>query len=187
LAEADGKTMETPNEMRISILIAFASFMLVLIGCTVDRPMVRMAKGVTLSNYRGFAVEVTKNGTGTPLPAVILEEITEQLRSKLAERGIKVYADNGDEQGVVVLRSTLVSFEVTKSVVLAILPGSKDECIIHAELIDKHTNQALGDFVARGTTAGGGPIVLATAPETRMIDMAAASIAEEIARHMGKR
>ncbi|MCC7239558.1 MAG: hypothetical protein IT421_08675 [Candidatus Brocadia sp.] len=47
--------------MRIAILSAFASFMLALMGCAVDRPMVRMAKGVTLSNYRGFAVEITKN------------------------------------------------------------------------------------------------------------------------------
>ena len=66
--------------------------------------------------------------------------IAERLRSKLTERGITLYADNSDEQGVAVLQSTLVSYEVTNRVALALLPGSQDECIIHAELIDKHTN-----------------------------------------------
>jgi len=179
--------MKTLNVMRIGRLVAPVSLMLVLIGCSVDRPMVRMSKGVTLSVYRGFEVEVTKNGTGSDLPPVILEEVTKRLRSRLAGRGVTVYPDKGDEQGVAVLRSTLVSYEVMKPGALAILPGSKDECIVHVELIDKHTKQSLGDFVARGTAGGGGLIGLATATETRMIDMAAASIAEEIARHMEKR
>jgi len=179
--------METSTDIRIALFAALASSMLVLIGCASDRPMIRLANGVNFSDYRWFAVEDTKNGTDTLLPAVILEEITGRLRSKLVEKGLAVYADNGDEQRVAVLRSTLVSYEVIKPVALAIIPGTKDECIVHVELIDKRTSQTLGDFVARGTAAGGGPIVLATAPETRMIDMAATSIAEEIARLAGKR
>jgi hypothetical protein len=178
--------------MRTDLLIALASSILVLVGCAADRPMVRMNKGVTLSGYRVFEVELTKNGTGKPLPDMILEKITKRLRLKLAEKGLTVHEQKGDETGVVVLRNILISYDLINPGEYAVIPGFKNECIVQAELIDKTTNQVLGEFVARGTIRPGGGlagnvIVLALDLETRMIDMVAESIAEEIARQVGRR
>jgi hypothetical protein len=179
--------------MRTDLLIAFTSFVLVLVGCArADRPMVRMDKGVTLSGYRVFEVGLTKNGTGKPLPEMILEKITKRLRLKLAEKGLTVQEQKGDETGVVVLRSTLISYDLINPGEYAVIPGFKDECIIQTESIDKTTNQVLGEFVARGTIRPGGGLagnvtVLVSDLETRMIDMAVESIVEEIARQVGRK
>jgi hypothetical protein len=139
-----------------------------------------MEKGISLSNYKTFQVELTSNGTNTSIPDIILIETSKRLRSKLSERGIIVTPKGELEEGSIVLRSTLLLYEAHKS---WLPPGlTKYECIVQAELIDKKTNQSLGVFVAAGTYHGERLKELKTdlKPEIFIIDEAAESIAEEI-------
>ena len=57
--------------MKSNFSIAFIFFAIVLNSCAVERPMVRMEKGISLSDYKTFQVELTSNGTNTSIPDII--------------------------------------------------------------------------------------------------------------------
>jgi hypothetical protein len=144
--------------------------------------MVRVESGTSLATYGVFEVETATNDTRGALPSELITQFSERLRETVSDVQTSGAGKVTQDQKTAVIRTRIISYESANPAAMAAVLGSKYELIVFSELFDKSTNQRLMEFVATGSTGGGGPIALAVDNEKTVIDMAARSIAEEISR-----
>jgi len=163
------------------ILYIFCLFLLLGGGCATERPMVRMEKGASLTGYKLVEVTPVSNETGRTYDFEVTDVITQYIKSSLQEKGFTVAEITSAEENVIILKSSLTSYEPGSAFKRWLLPGyGKTQCTLKTSLIDKKTGKILGEMVAAEAVGSGG--LYSIGADKWILNVVAKSISDEIDR-----
>ena len=163
---------------KISSLIFFI-FVIFFSGCVASKPMVYMEKGVSLADYNVFEVLPVQNSTGKTYEFDVGNTLTQNIKSELKEKGFQV-ADRTTTSGkVLIIKSTLLSYEPGSAFKRWLAPGyGSTQATVKTLLIDKKTRRSLGEFMSADTVGSGG--LFSAGADKGILDSIAIGIVDEI-------
>lgn len=163
------------------ILYIFCLVLLLVGGCVTERPMVRVEKGASLTGYDVFEVTPVSNETGRTYDFEVTDVITQYIKSSLQEKGFTVAEITNAKKNVIILKSSLISYEPGSAFNRWLLPGyGKTQCTVKTSLIDRKTGKILGEMVAAEAVGGGG--LYSIGADKWILNVVAKSISDEIDR-----
>ena len=129
--------------------------LLVVGGCGVRavRPsklMVRMEKGVSLSEYKVFEVMPVSNETGKTFEFDVADELTQHIKAKIKDKGYVINERKEVKDSVLVIKSSLITYEPGSAAKRYLLPlsGKGDtRATVRTSFIDKMTGKVIGEMV----------------------------------------
>jgi hypothetical protein len=127
-----------------------------MIACT-PRPIGKVAGNIPISKYDLFEVEPVTDDTEKNFDFDVAGELTRQIILKLQGKGYKVINDPKAKKGVLLIRSTLISYAPGNAFKRWLAPGlGKTQATVRAVLIDKDSGEIISDIVfAEAVQAGG--------------------------------
>jgi hypothetical protein len=164
--------------MKILTIIVCLIFVFIS-GCVSSKPMVSMRGNVSLAGYKSFEVEPVLNETGKKFDFDVSGKLTEEIKSKMIEKGFVVSERTSSSAQVLIIKSSLISYEPGNAFKRWILPGfGKTQATVKTSLIDKKTGKVLGELVSAETVSAGG--LYSAGADKRILDAIAEGIVDEI-------
>jgi hypothetical protein len=130
---------------------------------------------VSLNGYGAFEVVPVSNETGEASGSDVAAEMTKHIMSKLKEKGFNITDTSGK---TVVIKSSLTSYETR-------VAGTAS-CTVKSILIDKGTQEVLGEIVTTSTVSAGGLPQLGLETGRAIMEMVADDIVNQIERRIRK-
>jgi len=159
--------------------IVFLIFAIIMSGCVTSKPMVSMVKGVSLAGYKVFEVQPVQNETGKTYEFNVSNTLTQNIKSKLRNKGFLVSDGTAISEKVLTIKSSLLSYEPGSALKRWFAPGfGKTQATVRTLLIDKKTGKVFGEFVSADTVSAGG--LYSAGADKRILDAIATGIADEI-------
>ncbi len=123
--------------------------LLVVGGCPSypTKLMVRMEKGVSLSEYKVFEVMPVSNETGKTFEFDVADELTQHIKAKIKDKGYVINERKEVKDSVLVIKSSLITYE-PGSAAKRFLGGGKTRATVRTSLIDKMTGKVIGEIVS---------------------------------------
>jgi len=162
---------------KLSIIV----FLIVLIisGCATSKPMVFTDKKVSLVDYKVFEVPAVLNETGKTFEFDVADTLTQNIKSKLIDKGYKVSDGTATSEKVLTIKSSLLSYESGSAFKRWLAPGfGKTQATVKTSLIDKKTGKVLEELVSAETVSAGG--LYSAGADKRILEVIAGGIVDEI-------
>jgi len=148
-------------------------------GCYAATPMVRMEKGESLATYKIFKVTSTVNETGKKFEFDVAGELTQQIKSKLKEKGYKINCETDTQEVCLVIKSRIITYEPGSVAKRWILQGTgKTRATVRTFLIDNKTENIIGEIVTSEEVSGGG--LFSAGADKWILEVIAKGITNEI-------
>jgi len=160
--------------------IFFLCFAIIMSGCiTTSKPMVSMKKGVSLVGYKVFKVQPVLNETGKTYKFNVSSTLTQNIKSKLRDKGFIVSDGTITSKKVLIIKSKLLSYEPGSALKRWFAAGfGKTQATVKTSLIDNTTGKVLGEFVSAETVSAGG--LYSAGADKWILDTIATGIVDEI-------
>jgi len=157
--------------------------LLLLGGCAVTaKPMVSMERDASLKEYKVFEVMPTINETGETFEFNVTNELTENVKSRLREKGYTV-EEAIIPEGVLVIKNSLMDYEAGNAFGRWLAPGvGVTQATVKTSLIDKTTGTIIGEMVTSESVSSGG--LFSVGAYKQILDNIAKGIANEIDTRM---
>lgn len=163
--------------MKESSIVVFLLFLFVA-GCVTSKPMVTMEKGASLSVYKAFEVSPVLNETGRTFEFDVADTLTQNIKSKLRDKGYVVDGAVPLEE-ILIIKSSLLSYEPGSAFKRWLAPGfGKTQATVKTLLIDKKTGGVIGEMVSAEAVSAGG--LYSAGADKRILDAIAEGIVDEI-------
>ncbi len=160
--------------------VALSIVMLLTAGCPAGKPVVWVEEGVSFSNYRAVEVRAVANETGHTFDFDVAGSLTDKVRSKLAERGVRLAEGGRAVDGTLVLRTSLTAYSPGNAAARWVLPGAgATECIVKGALLDGQTGAQLGVILSHRSVSSGG--LASVGADRGILDVVATDIADAVA------
>lgn len=161
---------------KLSIVLLIFAF---IAGCVTSKPMVSMMQGVSLIGYKVFEVPPVLNETGKTFEFDVSDTLTQNIKSKLRDKGYIVSDGTVPSEEILIIKSSLLSYEPGSAFKRWIAPGfGKTQATVKTSLIEKRTGKVLGELVSAEAVSAGG--LYSAGADRRILDAIAEGIAEEI-------
>lgn len=161
---------------KLSIVFLIVVF---IAGCVTSKPMVSMMEGVSLTGYKMFEVHPVLNETGKTFEFDVADTLTQNIKSKLKDKGYIVSDGTETSKEVLIIKSSLLSYEPGSAFKRWIAPGfGKTQATVKTLLIDKRTGKVLGELVSAEAVSAGG--LYSAGADKRILDAIAEGLADEI-------
>ena len=165
--------------MKKTSSIIFLIFVIIITGCVTSKPMVYMEKGVSLSDYNVFEVLPVQNETGKTYEFDVTNTLSQNIKSKLKEKGFQVADATAASGKVLIIKATLLSYEPGSAFKRWLAPGfGSTQATVKTLLIDKKTRRSLGEFMSADTVGSGG--LFSAGADKGILDSIATGIVDEI-------
>jgi hypothetical protein len=153
--------------------------LLIISGCVTSKPMMSMVKDVSLADYKVFEVPPILNETRKTFEFDVADTLTQNIKSKLRDKGYKVSDGTATSEKVLIIRSSLLSYEPGSAFKRWLAPGfGKTQATVRTYLIDKKTGKVLGELVSADTVSAGG--LYSAGSDKRILDAITEGIVDEI-------
>jgi hypothetical protein len=163
---------------KLSIIL---SIFLFIDGCVTSKPMVSMNPGASLKGYKTIYVLPVSNEAGGTFEFDVSGTLTQKIKAKLNDRGYILSDGTGSQTGVLIIKSSLLSYEPGSAFKRWVSPGfGKTQATVKTLLIDKSTGKVLGEMVSAEAVTGGG--LYSAGADTMILDAIAEGIADEIVK-----
>ena len=163
--------------------IVFLSFAIIMSACVTSKPMVYMQKDVSLAKYRMFEVAPVQNITGKTYEFDVSNTLTQNIKSKLKDKGFVVSDGTPTSGNILVIKSSLISYAPGSAVKRWFAPGyGKTQATVETLLIDKKTRKPLGEFMSADAVSSGG--LFSAGADKGILDSIATGIVDEIEKMM---
>ncbi len=159
-------------------IIVFLIFVFIA-GCVTSKPMVSMMQGVSLTGYKMFEVHPVLNETGKTFEFDVTDTLTQNIKSKLRDKGYIVSDGTAPSEEILIIKSSLLSYEPGSAFKRWLAPGfGKTQATVKTLLIDKRTGKVIGEMVSAEAVSAGG--LYSAGADKRILDAIAEGIADEI-------
>lgn len=160
-----------------SIILLF--FVIIISGCVTSKPMVSMQTGVSLTGYNVFEVQPVQNKTGKTYEFDVSNTLTQNIKSKLKDKGFMVSDGTVTSGKVLIVKSSLLSYAPGSALKRWFAPGlGKTQATVKTLLIDKKTHKELGEFISADAVSSGG--LFSAGADKGILDTIATGIVNEI-------
>ena len=165
--------------MKKTSTIVFLIFAIIISGCITSKPMVSMERGVSLTGYKVFEVQPVLNTTGKTYEFDVSNTLTQNIKSKLKDKGFVVSNRTVTSEKVLIIKSSLLSYAPGSALKRWFAAGfGKTQATVKTLLIDKKTRKALGEFISADTVSSGG--LFSAGADKGILDTIATGIVDEI-------
>ena len=103
--------------------IIFLFFIIFMSGCVTSKPMVYMERDISLASYSMFEVPPTKDITGETYEFDVSNTLTQNIKSKLRDKGFVVSNGTITSGKILVIKSSLISYEPGSALKRWFAPG----------------------------------------------------------------
>lgn len=159
--------------------IIFVVFIIILSGCATSKPMVSMKRDVSLAGYNVFEVHPVQNRTGKTYKFDASNTLTQNIKSKLKDKGFIVSNGTISSGKVLIIKSSLLSYAPGSALKRWFAPGfGKTQATVQTLLVDKKTRKALGEFISADAVSSGG--LFSAGADKGILATIAKGIADEI-------
>jgi uncharacterized protein DUF4410 len=160
--------------------LAVAVMTLAIGGCTAGTPVLWVDKGVSFSKYHTVEVSPVANETGETFDFDVAQSLTDGIRSKLTEHGVRLTGDR-DVDGTIVLKTRLTAYAPGNAAARWVLPAAgTTQCIVKGELVDGQTGAQLGVLLSHRSVSGGG--LFSIGADRWILDVVSTDIADAVAQ-----
>ena len=154
-------------------------------ACATGQPVIWVEQGVSLSNYHAVEVRRVANDTGQTFDFDVAGSLTDKVRSKLAERGVRLTEGGRVVEGILVLSTSLTTYAPGSAPARWVVPGAgTTECIVKGALLDGQTGAQLGVLLSHRSVSSGG--LFSVGADQWILDMVATDIADAVANTLRK-
>jgi hypothetical protein len=153
---------------------------LTVAGCVTATPVLHVAPGASFTGYRAIEVSGVADQTGEAHDFDVAGTLTQDLRSKLEERGVRLADPAKPTEGVLIVNAVLGAYAPGNAALRWLGSGAgTTECIVKGSIVDKATGRSLGDFRSHKSVSGGG--LFSVGADRRIVGMVAGDVADAIA------
>lgn len=161
---------------KLSIVFLIFAF---IAGCVTSKPMISLEKGVSLTGYKVFHVPPVLNETGKTIEFDVADTLTQNIKSKLRDKGYIVLDGTVPSEEILIIKSSLLSYESGSAFKRWLAPGfGKTQATVKTSLIDKRTGKVIGEMVSAEAVSTGG--LYSVGADKRILDAIAEGIVDEI-------
>jgi hypothetical protein len=179
-------------KLRTGIIVSLFAFL--LLGCSsTTKPLVWKAKGVVISNFKGFEIQPVFNATGIDIDEEIMSFLTASLKERFNSENLQLTDPLQKADEVLIVKGEILVYKVKMYVsppppvrnTLWVSTGPplkkmNSLCVLRTRLLQKSSNHVVAEIVTVTEVAVGRGLLTPKDP-THILKESAAAVAQTVA------